>query len=520
MQHAPFRKHFWFFSATALMLAIAACSGGNDATSGSSDAASDQSASDDATSTTAGGLSGGMLFRVNVPANTPPEDEITLWLQGNIPVPMQEAAPGVFTATVTAQTEPGAVRYRYTRNQFNFPGAEYLEPDRNDYFWSQYGRSVSFSAGTTQTDTITRWRWFPASGTWPTTVPSLTAGPISPRTTGAGLSIGAYLADLWEPAFALTLTATANRLHDRGFRYALLSPPWQVSTLDPVPEIDNLIDENPNYPDDKLAAQVRSLADAGIDVIMQPQVHPKGYNIGSRPASWWDAWFSTLTAMHVHHAKIAAANGARFYAFYPDGLHNDPPDPNADSHWRSLLQAVRNVFPGQVGINIWQFSDAGGTSYVIPATTAISFWDAIDFISYQISGQLVPDASPTDEQLADAASGLLAPVVAVARLHSLPITVEPSYASVARSWRGTSFYSVNLQNAVYDGEDEWQQGTWQYSDTDQARVMHAFMAAAATTPEVLAVLPFGYWPMDFPLSPDFSVRAKAAELILMRWTTP
>ncbi len=470
-----------------------------------------------------GGSSQAMLFRVTVPENTPPEDRVVLWLEGNTPIEMTREGPRTFTANVpdsTRQQPDGTplVVYRYTRDGFDFPGAEYLEPDTNDYFWTSYGRSTTYVPGGVQEDQVERWRWFPADGTAIVTDdPSLTTEAVTARTQGEPLHFGAYMADLFEPAFQVMFAPTAQRLQSLGFDSALLSPPWQVAQTDPLPVIENQIDDHPNYPDDMLALQIDTLVAQGISVIVQPQVHPKLADSQGRDSAWWDAWFEQVTAMHLHHAEIAEAHGALLYSFYPEGMHTGGVIPDADQRWRTFIAAIRSVFSGQVGVNVWEFSGQDGTSYLIPDISEITFLDAVDFISFQTAGQLADSPSPSDDELLADVGEQTAVVLAAAREQGIPVWLEPAYAAVQQSWRGTTFYSVNLQNAVYDGEDEWQMGRYALSGTDQARVMHAYARFAAQTPEVAGLLPFGYWPLSFPLAPDFSVRDKPAEGVLSRW---
>jgi len=158
---------------------------------------------------------------------------------------------------------------------------------------------------------------------------------------------------------------------------------------------------------------------------------------------------------------------------------------------------------------------------LIPSPEVVSWADAVDFLVLQSSGELTREDDPSTADLMAGAAAIIEPVRSLAVADGLPVFLAPVYASIEQSYRGTSFYPINLANAPWDGEDVWDQGgTYKFSQIDQARVMDAWLRVAASRTWVAGILPFGYWNHDLPLEPGFSIRGKSAELVLGKWMEP
>src|SRR3989344_6587593 len=115
----------------------------------------------------------------------------------------------------------GKIKYRYSRNGYDFNTAEYLEPDTNDYFWTEKGRSVTYKDGATQKDTVERWRWFPEGS-----VPIIKATSIEPkgvfldRVGGEKFMSGQIIEDLYVESFRDFFNSTAKHMKGVGYKLA------------------------------------------------------------------------------------------------------------------------------------------------------------------------------------------------------------------------------------------------------------------------------------------------------------
>ena len=461
-----------------------------------------------------------MSFVVHLPANTPAGDQITFYhfgaaLTGETMTRL-EGDSAVLVVSKSTFGGDGTLAYRYSRNGSDYIGSEYLQPDNNAYFFTELGRRATFEGGKVQEDTVARWRWFPQGDITPPepTIDAPTA--FVPRVTGGPFEFGAYLQDLYEPWFDGLFQPTAQYLSTKGYGMAALAPPWHVLSTDP-PSFGT-DPSKPDYTDASLKAQISALVNAGLEVVVQPQLDALPELSTQEPATWWDQWFQQESAFLVHHAQIAQEAGATWFSFYPDAQHAAVPPSDLDARYRALIAQVRSVYGGRVGIEFEEFSDASGADYLIPDTMGLSWADAADFVVLSAAGAMVTGGTATTHQLVIGAQRLLAPVQALAEARNIPVLIMPAYASVAQSWRGSSFYTVyQVGTAAWDGEDEWQQGMFAFSQDDQAKVMDAWFRVAAQTAVVQSVLPFAYWNMDMPLVPDYSIRGKSAEDVVEAW---
>lgn len=462
-----------------------------------------------------------MTFVAHLPGNTPPGDAITFYYYGDslIGETMTRMAgdSAVLTLPVSSFGPDGTLNYRYSRNASNYVGSEYLLPDNNDYFFAELGRHTTFQGAGVQEDTVARWRWFPEGEITP---PEPVIDPptvFMPRLTGTPFLPGAYLQDLYEPWFDGLFQPTAQYLSQKGYGMAALAPPWHVLSTDPP--LFGTDPSKPDYPDSSLRAQISALVDAGLEVVVQPQLDGLPDLSTEESATWWDQWFQQESAFLVYHAQIAQEAGAEWFAFYPDAQHATVPPSDLDARFRALVAEIRGVYSGKVGVNFMEFSNAAGTDLLIPDTTGFTWLDAVDFVTLSAAGAMVSGSAATTDQLVQGGERILGPVQAVAEAQGIPVLLLPAYASVAESWRGTSFYGVyGVGVAAYGGEDEWQEGgTFSFSQQDQAKVLDAWYRVAAETPVVQSVLPFGYWNMDMPLVPDYSIRGKTAEGVVEAW---
>jgi Glycoside Hydrolase Family 113 len=476
-------------------------SSGNGLDGGTVDASGDAAALDAATSVT---------LRVTVPENTPDTDFVSVYFLGGIRRSMSNVAPQTWELHVTQDdVGPGTICYHYTRNNTDYLGAEYLEPDTSNDFFSGCARSFVFSPGTTVTDTVTRWRWFPPDGTAPTALPISSIPTVVARDNGQPLRIGVALQDLYLASFDALFAPTAARVASLGLGMVDIEPAWHALSLDPVPVLGPDYANQPDYTDDALRAQIDANVGAGLVVMVSPQVDPMVDFTGTFSTEWWDAWFEQYGTFLATEAQIAETEGATEFAFRPDGIAAENPPADADARWRALLAQVRAVFTGRIGLRLIAFSP----SSVFPDLGSITFPDAIDFVLVQAAGPLSTDPAADDAALLSGAGGLMD----VAEPLGLPVTVEGVYASVNQSWRGTDYYSVSLANAAWGGESDWQAGQYTFDEVAQARVENALLSAIATRPWVESYLAWGYWNQDMPRAPGFSVRAKVGERLLEFW---
>lgn len=456
-----------------------------------------------------------MTFEVTVPDNTPSSDTIHLYAQS--PFPMPRVGPRKFRLTLTReqlQLEGSAqtIKYRYTRNGYDFRAAEYLEPDTGDYFWTERGRQATFARDKVQRDAVTRWRWFPPGGvTIDRTSDLEPVGEFLPRLNGTEFRSGQVIEDFYTLAFDYTFDQTAERLADLGYRWVEVDPPWQMVEENGLPKIVNQYPEAPNYPsDDKLLEEISAFKRRGLKVMLQPQHCCTVISTQNRPAGWWDSYFSEITNFLVHFAQLAERAGVEAIHY---AVNTDYQAPDADARWRAVFKAIREHFRGQVGEMVW--SGAGGG--VVPDGTYITWADELDYFYIAIDAPIASTSNPTDDELLAGAERVLAGPKKLYDRYGKPVFVRTTYFNVKETWRGNSFYDIASVPWYGGPEADLKNSQYAFSPDDQARVIQAYFRAIANRPWIIGYAQFGYNHMEFPLAADLSVRGRPSEDLWRDW---
>ncbi len=456
-----------------------------------------------------------MTFSVTIPANTLPGDTVQLYAQKGY----EMARTGNRTFSVTlpraelSPNEDGTIRYRYTRNGYDFHTAEFLEPDTNDYFWTQRGRSTTFRAGAVQNDTIARWRWFPPDGTPIVRTTALEpAGTFLPRERGLFRS-GQIIEDLYVPAFHPFLNSTAAHLAAAGYTWVELDPPLQWAEADGLPKVVNRINDSPNYPDDQaLIDEITAYKQHGLKVMLGPQLCCTELSTQNRSKEWWDAYFRETTAFLTHMAEVGESAHA-------DAIHyavgHDYGEPDYAERWSSVFREVRKHFSGEVGEMLWNFGSEPGA--IIPDADYITWGAELDYFYIAIDTPISLEDAPTDADLEAGAARMLDGAEQLHKRYGKPIFVRTTYFSVKQTWKGNSFYSIGSVPWISSEERELAEGPYALGTEDLARVVNAYFRAIAARPWVIGYAQFGYSHWENPLVPALSVRGKPAEDLWSKW---
>lgn len=461
----------------------------------------------------------GLMFEVTVPQNTPQGDTVHIYLHTHAHYKMEKVGAYNFRITLTKeQLQPNGdtqlVRYRYSRNGYDFHTAEYLEPDTNDYFWTQQGRETNYAQGKVKHDMIARWRWFPPEGSAiVTSTPLVPHGAFLPRVHDAAFRSGQIIEDYYDASFHDFFESTAAHLKEVGYRWVEIDPPWQWIEENGLPKVVNLSQENPNYPDDQtLKEEIRAYKRQGLKVMLGPQLCCTALSTEDRSDAWWDAYFSETTAFLVHHADIAEETGvdAMHYAIGNEYQRADYAD-----RWRAVFRELRNHFSGELGEMVWNFGQT--PKAIIPDAKFIAWGSELDYFYVALDTPLSLKDNPTDEELSAGAALMLDAVRQLFDRFGKPIFVRTTYFNVAETWKGNTFYDISSVPWVGSEEKELTQSAYTFESLDLARVVNAYFRAIAERPWVIGYAQFGYSHWENPLSPDLSVRGKPAEDIWHKW---
>ncbi|MBI2669291.1 hypothetical protein HYX14_05615 [Candidatus Woesearchaeota archaeon] len=479
-------------------------------------------------------LSKGMAFEVIIPENTPEGDTIWIYVM-QIPHKMEQIKDFTYTITLneTQLFDQGyspiggdTIRYRYSRNRYDFHTAEYLEPtreepdrDTNNYFWTKHGRQASYEPTKIQKDIIERWRWFPKEGMITKTTNEEPSGQFLPRVNNRPFRSGQTIEDLYVPAFHDFFDSTAKHLKEQGYTWVEIDPPWQWVEENGLPKAFNDLKNNPNYPDDEtFLEEVKAYRDRGLKVLIAPQLCCNPIDTKEKNKEWWDAYFSETERFLLHFASLAQQADADAFMYAIGSLETDDSTVNINEKWLDILKNIKKEFKGEIGEMVWILGpEVSPEPQPIPNLEYITWADQLDFILVATEFPLSEKDNPADEKLEKRAGEVLDGMKIFYDEFGLPIMIRNGYFNVKYSWKGQSFYHINSVPWIGDQESKLKESVYEFNTEDHARVVNVYFKAIAERPWVIGYFHFGYTHWEDPLSPWMSIRGKPAEDIWRKW---
>jgi hypothetical protein len=452
---------------------------------------------------------------VTVPPTTPAGE--TIYIQFNPygwtePIPMWYVRDNVWRFKLYGPLNLDTLYYRYCRNAQCGSADDVSTPGV-----SPTGRRAS-TAITEQDirESVTAWMWTNPG-------PTGLVGTNVIQRSGvfmAGVEFQPYYQPDWS---AFTDTSMLN-LQQVGANTVILTPSWTYSSANPLvfgiqPGPDAL---QPDTETMVAQARARSLNVALFPQPRFPSNAAEWWKSAPRDATWWQLWFDYYRAFAVHHADMATRSGAQVLILggdwvgpaLPNGTLSDgtpsgvPAD--ADTRWQAVIAEVRGHFRGQV---LW------AVPYTPPNVPTPSFISATDGVYLLISGNLVEKATPTRDELAQAASQLLDN--GVGPLQS--VLAKPVYLAFA--YPSASGATQNCLPAQSNICLDWKALSQPNSDRSeialnlqlQADIYEALFAAVNTRPWVSGVVVRGYYPPTLLADKSASVHGKPAQDVLWYW---
>ncbi len=448
------------------------------------------------------GPSSPILFEVNVPADTPVSDIISIqfnpygWTE---PVPMWPRGNNQWVYQLYSPLDMlGDFEYRYCRNdQCGVADDVATAP-------GQPGRPVSTSlAPQDLQDSITGWTWFqPAASS------ALTGLPVTRRL--AGFWAGVEFLPTGSPGWQAWIPLAIQDVKGHYANWLVLAPTWSVSSTNPF-----VFSPIPG-PDALWADQLDSISHArasNLNVALFPAVNLPAdlaawWQSAPRDPAWWDAWFARYAAFAAYHADLASKAGAQALILggswlspaLPGGLVNGgasgvPAD--ADARWGAILADVRKRFNGQV---LWAAAYPGALD------SLLAFAKTLDGVYLLWSAPLT--GSSVDDLKASAGQLLDNDIQPFQKALGKPVILAAAYPSV----NGAA--NINLPTRAL-----FQPGTAQ-AQLDlqaQADVYQALMIAVNERAWLGGFVSRGYYPPAVLQDGSASVHGKPAEDVLWYW---
>ncbi|MGC8742162.1 MAG: glycoside hydrolase family 113 [Candidatus Sumerlaeaceae bacterium] len=202
--------------------------------------------------------------------------------------------------------------------------------------------------------------------------------------------------------------------------------------------------------DEDVTHAIRMAKNLGLRVLLKPHV-----DLSADPTHWrgqigtnfdetqWAQWFASYQSFILHYAQIAAAENVERFCVGTELLASRP----RASQWRSVIAAVRSVFPGEL-VYAANFD---------PHPADISWWDAVDYIGIDAYYPLSTKDDPTTAELAAAWAAIVPQLNTLATSWTKPIVfTEIGYRSLDGAnkhpwdWQIAGSWDLQEQKECYE----------------------------------------------------------------------
>jgi len=456
------------------------------------------------------GPSAPILFEVNVPAETPVTDGISMQLNPygwTEPIPMWPLGNNRWVYEIFSPLNMlGTFEYRYCRNDQCGSADDIATPD------GHHGQPVSTSLTPQDLqDTVSGWTWLQTS-----TPGSLVGLTVTPRSAGfwAGIELQAY----YDPTWQALMPQAFQNIQAIGSNWVILTPTWTYSRSSPL-----VFTPQPGR--DPLWADTNETIGRARALNLNVALFPSANFLGSAEEwwketpgneSWWNSWFARYQAFAVYYADLAARSGAQCLILggdwltpaLPGGSVTLPAD--ADTRWRNLIAEVREHYPGAV---YWALTYPGGLQ------SAPAFIKDADGIYLLWNAPLSNAASPSVEEMQAQAGQLL------------DTDIQPFQASLQKPLvLAVASPSINGAASACppDGKDgclPWTAFSQPEPDNPafsvdmkaQADIYQALLSATNSRTWITGFVSRGYYPPTILQDKSASIHGKLASDILWYW---
>lgn len=465
------------------------------------------------------GTSAPILFDVTVPANTPPDDTISIqfnpygWTE---PIPMWPLGAQDRNHWVYKLFGPlnlvSSFHYRFCRN--NQCG---IADDAATASFPAAGRQATATL-TDQIlkDTVNSWAWWQDAD--PVTIVAI---PVNQRQ--ASFWAGVELQSSYRPDLQTLYPSAMQNIKALGSNTLILAPTWTVTSYAPLifaptPGSDPLVSDTIQ------AVQYGRAQSMHVILYATPRLLPSTPDFwlkAPRTPEWWNGWFDRYRAFVLYHADLAARSGAQALiiggdAVFPalpggtlaDGSSSNVPG-DAEARWRNLLGETRQHFTGKI---LW----AHPYGNTLPAAPA--FIDQFDALYLLWSAPLATDfGSGVDSMAAEAGRRLDSDIQPFLQATRKQAVIAVNYPSA----QGAAAGCVPSGGGCLD----WEALSRPYPDMPsalinlkgQADLYQALLQAINQRNWVGGFVSRGYYPAVSLMDKSSSVRSKMTADLLWYW---
>jgi len=314
------------------------------------------------------GGTGLITFDVHVPANTPPENFISIQFNPlfgwTMPIPMWNLGENRWGYVLYGPLNlPDDLSYRYCRNG----QCGYADDAQTPGLYG-VGRTAVLSE-TTQTilDYVEAWEnWSEVADA------SLSPGTVTPREPD--FWAGIELMSTYNPSWKALYSTTLDDIQATSSNWLVLSPTWSFGRNAPgniPPILAPIAGRDALWSD--MVYEIEKAQEAGLKVALKPvplfAIEANEWWLSARRNSiWWQIWFEQYRAFALHHADLASSSSASALILggdwlnpalpggtLPDGSPSGVPV-DAEIRWSNLLGEIRSRYTGKL---IWAMPHTG-----------------------------------------------------------------------------------------------------------------------------------------------------------------
>ncbi len=461
---------------------------------------------------------GSIQFHVTTPPETPADSSLAIqfnpftWFE---PIPMWRLSEDEWYFVLHGPLDySGSLGYRYCRN-LQCGAAD----DRDTGGPDAVGRQApAATVGQDLRDQVRGWSWWESAP--PST--SVVAPDITPR---PDFEVGVEMLATYQPGWAPMLPQALADLDGFGSNTVTLTPAW---TLEKGEQLPNLVFDPARAPFARdLARMAQEAQQLGLAIAVRPTLLAADGDVSdwwssaARDPGWWTTWYDEYRSFALTYARLAAEIGATKLVLggpeaapsFPGGLLEDglpagaPPD--AAARWTTLIEEVRERFPGILAFEIEYDGELGP----LPP-----FLDAVDEIHLYFHAPLGDSKTMTVEEMQAGAAGHLERLLGIESLADHPLVLSVEYVSVD----GTATGCVPHPDQTCRPGSDFDSGAVVDVDLpvdheEQARAINALLLEAFSQEGITGFYVRRYHPVVALQDKSASVNGKPARDVLWYW---
>jgi hypothetical protein len=451
-----------------------------------------------------------ITFSVTVPADTPPDDTISIqfnpygWTE---PIPMWPMGNNNWVYILYNPLNLiGDSVYRYCRNSQCGIADDIATsgPDTTGKPFTPTADAQAFK------DTVKQWTWTLADQT----AISVTSDPITVRP--AGFTTSVELLPDYHPSWQPYYTWAFQNISSLRANSTIITPTWHFTNTNP-PVISPVAGVDASWYD--LNKTVTLARQNNLKIAIHPQAsYTKPafvwWSEGKRDADWWQSWFDRYETFIINYADFAEQAGAETLILgddsllpslpggkLPDGSSSGVPG-NAAERWNTILKNVRTHYKGTVAWYLKYPADFANLPAIL---------NDVDQIYIVLDGPVTQSENPTSDELSTAIGQIIQRhILAVHDRFKKPVIIGISYPSAKGAAAGcVKSAGACLPQAVLS------QGGLEIPSAEidlkiQADLYNAFYENVSKTDWISGVFASGYYPPVSIADKSTSIRGKPA----------